>query len=1054
MAILNMRTTLVCSTAALLAMVPAAANAQQRTFDLPAQAATKSIPEFARQAGVQIIAPGRKLRTVMTRAIKGQHDVRAALNALLLGTGLRIVADDGRTITIGVEAAPPRAPGPRAVTIGAVERKAPGGSTAASTGTDYGASAGTPDILVQGRQTVNVDIKRTRDDVQPYQVFTAEQIQASNAQDLNEFLRTRLPTNAILSTNAQSSGSASGATSAINLRGLGTTQTLILLDGRRLPEIGDRGSFRQADINGIPLASIERIEILPSTASGIYGGGATGGVINIITKKDYKGLDLTADFGSSFRGDARNFGLSASGGASLQDGRTHIVFGGSYRKSDPLYLNDRDFLADARQLQFRTNPSAFYSLSPPPLGYSTNIVSQTGTNLVLKNGTALNSPRTYVPIGYAGIASDGGAALAANAGKYDLALPDTVGGGRQNLLPENRVSSLSFNVRHVFSHVFEAYADVAWFRNDAVSNYAGVGSSVTLPATSPANPFTTPIVVSYPATHLNDTFDNRVTDLRAMGGVIAHISRSWSATADYAWSKSINSFRFTYPITGDPDGAGPGLSDVQAITNGTLDVLRDLNAFPIDWTPYLLPTNDERYRTSTELGDATFRVSGTLIHLPGGNMAVSGSVERRRQELGANFFDTSTFTTYYPSASQTVMSYYAETHIPIFSPSNMLGFIRDLELQASVRRDDYSTRAPTPSSATVPASHSPLPTPSYVDNKVGATKFTVGMKYAPTSDIAFRASYGTGFLAPSILQIVPTAPIQNTLTIVDPKRGNVSATIGPITQEQGGNPNLQPESSKSLSVGAILTPRFLPGARLSIDYTRISKHNEISTLTDQDFFDYEDILPGRIVRAPLTADDIAHGYTGGVVQSINVTYLNFAKTVVQAYDFQADYTVQSRTLGQFHFYTIATWEPHFKRQTLLAGSFMDSVGFSGGPLEWRGNGGIDWKKGPWSFGWNAQFYDSYAPYAATSSAAVAAATIQNQGATRIPSQLYFDLNAGYTMPFGALRGTEIAIGIQNIFDRRPPLLATTGVMASTAAGYSQLADPRLRRFTLSVHQHF
>ncbi len=90
--------------------------------------------------------------------------------------------------------------------------------------------------------------------------------------------------NTVQATGSQNSAG-SGNQSAINLRGLGTSQTLVLVDGRRIPSISLSGTFAQGDINGIPLSLVERIEVLPATASGIYGGGATGGVINIITRR-------------------------------------------------------------------------------------------------------------------------------------------------------------------------------------------------------------------------------------------------------------------------------------------------------------------------------------------------------------------------------------------------------------------------------------------------------------------------------------------------------------------------------------------------------------------------------------------------------------------------------------------------------------------------------------------------------------------------------------------------------------------------------------------------
>ena len=133
-----------------------------------------------------------------------------------------------------------------------------------------------PEVLVRGKRSLDVDIRRSRDDIQPYVVFDAEQIARSSAQNIEDFLQSHLPMNAQQTTTSQI-GPQTQAVGRIDLRGLGTEQTLILVDGRRLPSISTGDSFGQPNINGISLSQVERIEILPATASGIYGGGATGG---------------------------------------------------------------------------------------------------------------------------------------------------------------------------------------------------------------------------------------------------------------------------------------------------------------------------------------------------------------------------------------------------------------------------------------------------------------------------------------------------------------------------------------------------------------------------------------------------------------------------------------------------------------------------------------------------------------------------------------------------------------------------------------------------------
>src|SRR5262249_29226323 len=156
---------------------------------------------------------------------------------------------------------------------------------------------------------------------------------------------------------AQSTGG-SDTRSTINLRGLGLNQTLILIDGRRMPGVATLGQPSQPDINGIPLAMIERIEVLASTAGGIYGGRATVGVINVVLRRDFQGLEAKATYGNTFDTDAANIRFDVGGGLSLEGGRTQVTMAASYSDANALLVGDRDFGARALALQQRNNLAA------------------------------------------------------------------------------------------------------------------------------------------------------------------------------------------------------------------------------------------------------------------------------------------------------------------------------------------------------------------------------------------------------------------------------------------------------------------------------------------------------------------------------------------------------------------------------------------------------------------------------------------------------------------------------------------------------------------------
>ncbi len=348
---------------------------------------------------------------------------------------------------------------------------------------------------------------------------------------------------------------------------------------------------------------------------------------------------------------------------------------------------------------------------------------------------------------------------------------------------------------------------------------------------------------------------------------------------------------------------------------------------------------------------------------------------------------------------------------------------------------------------------------SNLTNKAAGHQYTLGLRYQPAEALALRVSHAKGVLPPSPSQLVPVA-FPGFPGTVDPKRGNTTLVSagGWIIQ---GNPDLEPEQSSSWSAGAIFTPSRLPGLRLSADYTRISKTDEIAGLTSyRDLvLERDELFPGRVVRAELTPADAQLGYTGGEIQLFDLSNFNLASTRVEAWDFQADYSWQT-ALGTFSANLIATHATEYAVQvvsTIPVAEYVDYA-LSGGPLGWRGNGGLTWERNAWAASWNMQYYGSYWAYTVTASPA---ATALSQGSETIPRQSYHDLFFRYrfdeTMGFarGFLAGSEVSFGVANVLDTSAPLVAVSSPTDGVGGGgYSKFADPRGRRFSLSWRKSF
>lgn len=1043
--------------ALLIACLPLAgfsAEAPRKFFDVPAGEAAAALKQLTTQSGVQLLYSTSELAGVKTHPVKGSLTVQEALDAMLADTGL-VASQDAKT---GAFAIRKGETGPNAERAIATASDRPASQVKVEDGmVKMGA------FEVFGSKLINTDIPRTRDDPQPYVVFDRRQIEGSMATNLGDFFRARLPMN-----QDQPLAASYRTASSVNLRGLGPAQTLILVDGRRMPAPASNSmQLSQPDLNGIPLSMIERIEILPSTASGIYGGGATGGVVNIITRKDYSGVDVVATYINTFDTDSGDLKLEINGSLSLRQGRTVLTFNASRSGANELLVQDRDLLARGRARQFANNPGAFLNAFMPPAGYTTNIRNQSGANLVLKpqfGGATLPSPITFVPVGYAGPSTDNGAALVTNAGKYNLGLPDTgLGGGRSSLRSVAEQESYTVGARHQFSPSLEAYVDASRLINRGSVSQGFGGSTGTVAASAPSNPFTTAVNVNFPLVGIIPTAWNDSTVDRITTGVVAKLPHEWSTGLDYTWSKSTNRYAIPLGLIGDPDGSGPGLSFAAALSNGTLDPFKDPNAFRPDFAPYLVPleTASEAAEYALESNEVVARAAGPIYHLPAGPVGLSASVQWRTEKIAdavatQGTSSPPTIYRYWPAASQEARAAYLELRMPIFGERDGT-LLRNLELQASLRHDISSVRARSENTTlTIPGPSGPFPAVSYFEREWSATKSMLGVRYAPTKDLTLRASWGTGFLAPSLFQISPGNTFNLNVSLIDPKRGGVLQTVSYISP-QGGNPDLRPEQSESFSAGVIITPRFLKGLRLSVDLTRIEKTDEISFVSNQQLLVLEDRLPGRIIRAPLTAQDQALGYTGGVVTHIVQQSINLARKQLTAWDIQADYDFEVGGWGKMRAYVSATYQPEFKEQVVPSNPFVNRAGTSS-VLKWRGNGGLDWSRGPWGISWNMQYYDTYTVFSPTFPASLIASQVLNQGnGGVVPSQTYHDVSVRYR--FGdagsgwrkLLANSQLTVGVQNVLNTRPPVLSTT---SSSSGGFSFFGDPRLSRYVLSVRKHF
>lgn len=1038
------RSVLFATAAVVAAASPGAAWAQTRAFSVPSQPAGTGVAALARQADTQILISADDAAGKTTNTVRGNYTTEQAIERLLDGTGL--VA---------------RRTGPDSYSV----FDPPAGSALDKVAGD---TEGQPEILVTARRnwSLNTGIKRTRDDSQPFVVFDQEQIKRTGATNLERFLADYLTSNATAGTGETAQENFFLGESSVNLRGLGDRETLILVDGRRQPGLNNgSGDLEQTPLANIPLASIERIEVLASSAAGIYGVGATGGVINIILRRDYNGREITLNYADTTDFKAPDARIDLTLGQNVEGGRTNLSFSGSYRKSDPLTRAEREkFISGGQQFAFRNDPNFF---NTPPLGRTPNIRSDSGTLTLDEEygGEQLRAGTTFVPVGFRGVALDGVAPLVANAGRYDFDFPNIAGnipGGRNPVIYGAEQISGTLAVRREMNSWLRLYAEAAGSISKSTSLINVATESIFLDGDSPNNPFQEEIVVSVPQYGYDTKIQSKNSQLRLVGGAIVKLPGEWQGAIDVAYSRDW--------FDGDTREAGVTSKSLEGLTDGTLNPLRDiaLAPFVFERDQVLYPSLD----AVSSVLDAQLKLAGPLpFRLPGGKPILSLNLARSHQKFGEVFtVDTDpTFAniTYSPPRSETIYSAYGEIRAPLVGEANDISFVRQFEITVAARYERYTgvgsdTRfecffAPDGFPAgTVDIANCDPDTLDLPREKLTNGHFdpSISLRWQVVRDLTLRASYATGYLPPRLGQLIRVPTDFVVVRGTDPQRGgeqvgeDLGGGVGFIDGFIGGNPDVDNEESKSLTAGAIVTPRFIPGLRVSADYTRIRKKNNFAqpidllngpnTVEGQEAFEtFLRLFPDRVTRGP--ASD---GFAVGPITSIDASFINIAGTKVEVIDFAADY---SRPLGggTLDLTSSATLNLESSSQAFPDSESIDFSGvgprfgagaFGAGALKWRGVGSVRWSNDRLSIGWRGRYFDGYF-------LAADRTVFLDQGSARVRSQFYQDV-------FGSYRfdgGFNLRAGVNNLFNRKPPYVS---------GGYSGFGDPRLANFYLALSKAF
>ncbi|MBO9708899.1 MAG: TonB-dependent receptor [Caulobacter sp.] len=991
-------------------------------FDTPPQDLTAAVIAVSKATGTEILFQPSLLAGARAPILQGNFNAEQALGRLLAGTHLTF----------------------RATATGALIIIKPPAAAAPALQTPEPAVA-LPEIVVVGARTHDTDIRRRIDDVQPYAVLDRRALERTQGQDAEAVMRKGFTQINLAAPGAYAVGASGGdPRSRFDLRGFGALQTLVLIDGRRLPEFVDAG-FSQANLNGLPLLAIDRVEALASTAGGLYGPGATGGVLNVVLKQRSDGARLQVSRGISARGDAPTWSLDSLMGWRSRNGATQVTL--AYRRFEDggLLAGDRDYYGAAQRRRLEIIPELY--AAPPSNSLNITSVDHKDLRLTPGNGGAiLGGAYSFLPLSLVG-ASSAVSTLVANAGRYDLSLSPDAQGATQNLLPRRRTDGLVFSLQHDLDPRTRLFVDLVAYEV-AGSGAVPLLDTVwwTVPAGSPGNPFVQPVRVSLPLPGYDGRTKTTVRTWRGTAGAVVRLPHAWSLNADL--SRGESAFDRRDPVVGDIGGLDP-----------FLDLVATYAALP----GFLSGRTYVQHEIG-RLTDLNLRLAGPLATLPGGPLTITLLGEARRDT--SHDAGDATLRQSPPGRRKqmTVGSLYAEVRAPILPADASFALSRGLELQLALSRDSTRLKLPTDNA------DMGLSQPGVTDLKVRSdtTAVTVGARVKPMDGLMLRASFASGYLPLSPLAVTPfysrISLGADGLGVPDPKRGGQPAGANTTYLENsGGALDARPELARSFSAGVVLTPNVLAGLRVSLDFTRIVKSPELSAfrVTDDAYwFSREDDAPGHVVRAPLSAADVAAGYTGGVITRIEAGYANFTRTVVKVVDLNAEYE-RATPLGDIRLFTSFSWEPDFVRTPYPGLPSFNRANHQNGVNARNGRAGLDWARGDWEASLSAQYCGPTLVTRATLNGVYAAnaPTVAVQGGERIAAQTYVDLLVARTWSLpGSVRPRRVraTLGVTNLLDRRAAFSAQlTGNLgyedgAATGPGYSPYGDPRGRFFQLGL----
>lgn len=872
----------------------------------------------------------------------------------------------------------------------------------------------------------------------PVLVIEREALLRTGLTNVSDILQTITSNGQTLNPNVNNGGNGEAR---LNLRSLGDNRTLVLLDGHRFVA----GLEGAVDLTAIPLALVERVEILRDGASAIYGSDAIAGVVNIVTRRAYTGGEAAIQYGENDHGDGASRAFDLTYG--VKGEAWNVAAGVSYSKDDPIFARDR---AISRLPYFGLPLAATGSLTTP---YTRLIPASGGGYLRLIEGRPGTSVDDFRPLDPA---TDGYNYTLQNYLKTPQERRALFAQGRYAFSPQ---LALSANVLHTqrrsSQQLAEPVVSFSRFLLDPAGNPIGVS------ADNVYNPFGERMVTG--SRRFVEAgprrFEQEVDTARisaGLDGAFAVGTRDFTWGVDYSATRA-DEHEFVSPYADNARLAlalGPSFRDAGGVARcGTptaviagcvpLNLFGPPGAITPDMLDYVGISANNRKRSDSR--DLLLRIAGDAFDLPAGPLGIAAGYERRK-ETGYNRPDAvissgnanGTGVTYDATeGSYTVDEAFVEVNVPLLTDAPLA---RQLDVSLASRYSDYSEFG-------------------------GTTNSQFGLRWKPVDDLLVRANIAEGFRAPSLFDLYsgaydsigqlpdPCAAINSpsAATLVRCQAAGVPAGVqeGESYITYGANRDLQPERALSRSLGLVWSPQWLAGFEATVDWYRIQIRDAIGDRSPEavlsDCYERGDAAAcARITRAPdgsllqvvATAQNLPGGLeTQGVDFGLNYRRSTGVGDFVISWDnAYVDY------YGELHQPARNTVLPD---GTLAQGNVVADNRTPGGfySVVWRlrSNLSLQWKRDAWSASVGARYFspgdedcsavtDTAAfleqpELYALCSAPFREIDVDGSGVgspapqNRVASVTYFDLEAGWQTPWNA----RLTLGVRNAFDRDPPV---------------------------------